>query len=583
MSPAYFREKHPTMRRIVLMIHLVFGLSSPLWSQDIHDPIAEIVNMDDPSDVDADLVERLEFLLEHPLDLNASSVADIRSSGLFSPYQLAVMTDYRERHGKIFSLYELSLLEGFGDDFVRRLAPFVTFTPETVSLNERSQEFRHDVAIRSGYRWREDDGSDGSYAVRYRLKAGSAFSATMALSRPAGKEKWYPDTGTGSLLWNIGRGDWRLMAGDFHARFGQGLTLWTGSFMTALTVPDTFMKKASGVSQPWSFTGTSALSGIASDFSRGAFTVSALVAFPGLKSAVSAPDKLQIMPAVNAAWRGRNGQISLTGLACVPFRTGEKQYLTGLDAAFCLNGVNVFGEISADWAKRRVKVLAGTRFKAGEHLDLAVQARGFQGDQYGLAAGGEFLFREKVRGYFVLDATGFPVPKDEDDVFSLQLKSQLSLELTFGPQWLLKVRVSERFRTWGLPLRSDIRADVVCNLSPFTLLMRLNVLSCDSVGGLSYVEGGYSSGRLRIHLRQGFFIIDDWDDRIYVYERDAPGSFNVPAMYGRGLWTSATAGIDMMRKMRLYLRAAYTAYPFMEPEKKKPGKAELKLQLQYRF
>ena len=583
MSPAYFREKHPTMRRIVLMIHLVFGLSSPLWSQDIHDPIAEIVNMDDPSDVDADLVERLEFLQEHPLDLNGASLPDMRSSGLFSPYQLAVMTDYRERHGKIFSLYELSLLEGFGDDFVRRLAPFVTFTPETVSLNERSQGFRHDVAIRSGYRWREDDGSDGSYAVRYRLKAGSAFSATMALSRPAGKEKWYPDTGTGSFLWNIGRGDWRLMAGDFHARFGQGLTLWTGSFMTALTVPDTFMKKASGVSQPWSFTGTSALCGLASDYSKGAFTVSAVMAFPGLKSAVSAPDKLQIMPAVNVAWRGRNGQISLTGLACVPFRTGEKQYLTGLDAAFCLNGVNVFGEISADWAKRRVKALAGTRFKAGEHLDLAVQARGFQGDQYGLAAGGEFLFREKVRGYFVLDATGFPVPKDEDDVFSLQLKSQLSLELTFGPQWLLKVRVSERFRTWGLPLRSDIRADVVCNLSPFTLLMRLNVLSCDSVGGLSYFEGGYSSGRLRIHLRQGFFIIDDWDDRIYVYERDAPGSFNVPAMYGRGLWTSATAGIDMMRKMRLYLRAAYTAYPFMEPEKKKPDKAELKLQLQYRF
>ena len=582
MSPAYFREKHPTMRRIVLMIHIVFGLSSPLWSQDIHDPIAEMMDMDDPSDIDAGQVERLEFLLEHPLDLNGASLADVRSSGLFSPYQLAVMTDYRERHGKIFSLYELSLLEGFGDDFVRRLAPFVTFAPETFDLNGRPQGPRHDIALRAGYRWREDEGSDGSYAVKYRLNS-SAFSATVALNRSAGSDMWYPDTGTGSLLWNIGRGYWRLIAGDFHARFGQGLTLWTGSFMTALTVPDTFMKKASGVSQPWSFTGTSALSGIASDFSRGAFTVSAFVAFPGLKSAVSAPDKLQIMPAVNAAWRGRNGQISLTGLACVPFRTGEKQYLTGLDAAFCLNGVNVFGEISADWVKRTVKALAGTRFRAGEHLDLAVQARGFQGDQYGLAAGGEFLFREKVRGYFVLDATGFPVPKDEDDVFSLQLKSQLSLELTFGPQWLLKVRVSERFRTWGLPLRSDIRADVVCNLSPFTLLMRLNVLSCDSVGGLSYVEGGYSSGRLRIHLRQGFFIIDDWDDRIYVYERDAPGSFNIPAMYGRGLWTSAVAGIDLMRKMRLYLRASYTAYPFMEPEKKKPGKAELKLQLQYRF
>jgi hypothetical protein len=84
-------------------------------------------------------------------------------------------------------------------------------------------------------------------------------------------------------------------------------------------------------------------------------------------------------------------------------------------------------------------------------------------------------------------------------------------------------------------------------------------------------------------MRQGVFHVDDWDDRIYVYEHDAPGSFNVPAMYGRGLWTSLAAGLKVSYRLRIYARTAYTGYPFMEAEKKKPGKAELKLQLQCRF
>jgi hypothetical protein len=86
-----------------------------------------------------------------------------------------------------------------------------------------------------------------------------------------------------------------------------------------------------------------------------------------------------------------------------------------------------------------------------------------------------------------------------------------------------------------------------------------------------------------LYLRQGFFFIDDWDDRIYVYEHDAPGSFTAPAMYGRGLWTSVSAGMKLSSRLRMYARAAYTGYTFMEQEKKKPGKAELKLQLQCRF
>jgi hypothetical protein len=242
--------------------------------------------------------------------------------------------------------------------------------------------------------------------------------------------------------------------------------------------------------------------------------------------------------------------------------------------------------------------LAGSRFAAGEYLDLALQLRAYQGDQYGAAAGGEFSFgrdlhiygkegfgasRPMNKGSFVIDVTYYPVSKDKADPYSVQLKSQLVWDLLLSSRWQLKVRISERIRTWGLPFRTDLRTDLSYNMYPFNLMLRFNILNCEHTGFLSYAEGSYAGPVLSLHLRQGFFRIDDWDDRIYVYERDAPGSFNSPAMYGRGLWSSAVAGIKLSRKLKIHACAAYTAYPFMQQAKKKPGKAELKLQVEYKF
>ena len=157
----------------------------------------------------------------------------------------------------------------------------------------------------------------------------------------------------------------------------------------------------------------------------------------------------------------------------------------------------------------------------------------------------------------------------------------MAMEMIFSDSWTMKVRLTERIRTWGHPFRTDARADVTYLSDPFMASMRVNVLNCDGTGILSYIEGGIKRPELALYLRQGIFFIDDWDDRIYVYERDAPGSFNVPAMYGRGVWTSLAASSRIVHTLRVYARASYVCYPFME--KKKPGKAELKLQLQYRF
>jgi hypothetical protein len=113
------------------------------------------------------------------------------------------------------------------------------------------------------------------------------------------------------------------------------------------------------------------------------------------------------------------------------------------------------------------------------------------------------------------------------------------------------------------------------------MTVRTDIVKGDGFAWAGYLEGGYKGKRLSFYMREGIFFVDAWNDRIYIYERDIPGYYNVPAMYGRGMWSSVTGTYQFSNHVKANLRAAYTCYPFMK--EKKPGKAELKFQLSFRF
>ena len=100
---------------------------------------------------------------------------------------------------------------------------------------------------------------------------------------------------------------------------------------------------------------------------------------------------------------------------------------------------------------------------------------------------------------------------------------------------------------------------------------RYNALHCEQWAWLSYLEAGYKKEKTALYLRGTLFKVDKWNDRIYAYERDSPGNFNVPVYYGRGWALSLYA-----RWRWLSLRAATTRYPWT-PDKE--PKYELKLQV----
>ena len=236
-------------------------------------------------------------------------------------------------------------------------------------------------------------------------------------------------------------------------------------------------------------------------------------------------------------------------------------------------------------------------------LDLVFQARaipsrfsGKKQGEYGLAAGmarssgrwvplqGKSGFGSSVVAHqlsLTADASLLPLPGE--DPRRLQVRVYGTWQWQLSPLWALELRLTERYRSYE-PSRTSLRADLRLGSGPWLSVLRLeavhsgrwgNVVQAVVVeqgnvtnsnwGALGYLEGGYKGERLSAYLRLTGFSVSDWAARIYCYERDAPGTFSVPAYSGRGIAVSAYGGwkhrFPRWFTLKIYLRAAFTWRP----------------------
>ena len=566
---------------VILLPMLAFA-----QSEDDMDRILALTGYVDPEELDEYEVDRLVQYIEHPLKLNVASSSRLLSSGLLTPYQVASLIDYRTRHGDVLSYHELSSVDGFNEAFVSRLAPFVSLEDGTLGKGvPTADRIRNELILKGGAKL-SNDGLIENHGLKYRCRMGDQVSIAVS------------DALSGHIEWEPSRHRYKIIVGDFNARFGQGLAMWNGMSMTGFSKPSAFFRSASGISSSWSFTGNSAHTGIAAECTFSRMRLSSFVSFPGFR--VKGKDGYSVLPALNLGWYGRNMCVSMTHyLEMHPAVTTTPAYVpdmkTSADVAMCLKGIDVFSEVAYDWVNATAAALAGTIVPLAEDLRMALHLRYYPysfssalsaaprsvskcSNEYGMSLCLDYDPQvERLSGSVSVDAAYLPVSKEEGGK-SMQLKLMADGGLKLSDAFMLKFRLSERIRTWGQPYKTDIRSDLVWTSGFFTATCRLNVLKYVDYGFLGFLEGGYKGPKASVYLKQQFFFVDNWDDRIYSYERDAPGSFSVPAFYGRGTSTSLMSSWRFSKWGRMYLKAGMTAYPFMPDEKKKPGKAELKLQ-----
>jgi len=593
------------MRRLLVAFWTLLTVSLPVHGQDAESIIARITGVADVAELDADEYEHWERLLSHPVDVNLLSENRLAATRLFSAFQIASILDYRQNAGDILSLTELAQLDGFSPERAELLRPFLRFDGGRIQAEDRSlhgewiSQAVGSASIRDGPAWQ---GEGLHWKTKARIRVGERWSAA-----------WSP-SGTWHLSVSGVRNPWRLVIGDFRVRTGQGLLLWKGFSISGLTAMGSFAKTSSGLTPTASWSTGTAFRGLAGECRIGRWKALAFVSgVTGEEPLITGGHLLRLF---------RSGQLGLTAYrqektpprGKKPARDGEVK--CSADAFWSLGRVELFGEAAWDLLPRKGAAVGGVRLPLGERMRLAAALRyypaGYQaphagalraatktGDERGVSLGWEYGSEKRVRlsgveGFgnsvqrtrLLLTLDAFSSPSTPGNG---QVKALVRYDGQLSGSWALQLRLTHRSR-WkeAYSARNEVRADLVWDIGCLNHVTRADLVRGEGVAGLLYDEWNYGGkGPWRVSLRGTLFAVDRWNDRIYAYEKDAPGGFSVPAFYGRGWKLSLLSGwktaIPRTRiRAAFYLRGALTSYPAswaLPAAERKMPKAQAKAQL----
>ncbi len=251
----------------VLLCCGVFALTQPPASaqtppdtSDVEQEVERLLDDADPEDGDpTQLVERLSFLAEHPLDVNTATADDLSEIPALGPILARRIVAFRMAFGLFGSIPEIRGVEGITAEVFLRARPYLTIgarldvTPPPPRRYPAPPSW-HDISRGLRFEWiqrvtrRLDlgrgfdrDSTGPSYLgsperiyTRLHLRYRRNVSLNLTMEKDPGEPfEWDPAAGRYAYdhvsihlaLHDFGRLK-DLVIGDFEAGFGQGLVLW---------------------------------------------------------------------------------------------------------------------------------------------------------------------------------------------------------------------------------------------------------------------------------------------------------------------------------------------------------------------
>lgn len=534
-------------------------------SGDALEAVLSILGLSDISEVPEDELNHYQNLFTHPLNINGASQRALRSSRLFSEYQIETLLDYRSRNSSILSERELSLIDGFGPSFTALIMPFITLDSRPES---RQREVGATGAATASFKL-----SAGEFTPSFLAKAGAEYSdGNFATGLNLACR--HADIPVGSLSFSASKCLQTLVVGNFNARFAQGLSVWSGLSIDSYTSPSALMKHPGGISPYKGSSSAYSMLGIAASFDAGQFSISP---FAALREGIYG---------VNALWRHKNGKLSSTvhvdsGLNYFKLSGHRPVYAASVDFQQMLSPCVIYGE-AAFSSLPFYDILAGVRFPAGS-FDTALNVSA-SSEKYNASAAFSFSAPGQphsvnlgISADYHHHAHGHS-PRGAYSLKSSAIYKAVALEdfLTFDTRVSVKSRGlgpksdpdAPYARVWPLA-RADLREEMKLGRQWLWASVRMDaVMLSGRVGGLAAAALAWNGKAVRLRLRACAFILDEWDMRVYVYQDDTPGAFSIPAMYGRGYSLSAFLDCRILKWMHLYMKTAYCSYPWSNTPRK---------------
>ncbi|MDB4533742.1 helix-hairpin-helix domain-containing protein [Vicingaceae bacterium] len=251
----------------VILLSLLLIISTTSYSQNKESKKNKIIEkrveylIEDAEESGADyttIFDQLSYYFDHPLNLNRADLDNLEELGLLTSIQINNLLGHIEENGKLMTLEELQTVEGFDDELIRLLLPFVKVSTNVdnaqLSFKELLKNGDNQLFVRyedvleekKGFSSITDSalaaspnsrylGSEAKLYTRYRYKYGNHLSVGFTAEKDAGEEffngaqkKGFDFYSGHFFIKNQGRIK-QLGFGDYQAQFGQGLTYWSGA------------------------------------------------------------------------------------------------------------------------------------------------------------------------------------------------------------------------------------------------------------------------------------------------------------------------------------------------------------------
>ncbi len=147
-------------------------LFSAEYTPEIIQNIMEQISEDKEEEIDAGMIEdNLAAFSEQPIDLNHTSRQELEKLYFLSAIQIENLLYYLYRFAPMYSIYELKLVEGFDEETIQNLLPFVTLEQEKASnsfnLPYLLKNAKQNVYVKSQTTLEEKEGYSANASKKY--------------------------------------------------------------------------------------------------------------------------------------------------------------------------------------------------------------------------------------------------------------------------------------------------------------------------------------------------------------------------------------------------------------------------------
>jgi len=258
------------------MTKYMLAQQEPATKQTLEDLIEEIASDSDEEIDYTSLYDDLNYFLNNPLNLNSATQDDLERLQILNDFQIKSLLDYIKSNGEMLSVYELQLVYGFSIDDILMILPFVTTSEIQVDKSFkikyalkygnnqiflRGQEILEEQA---GYSSISDSallanpnsrylGSSYKAYTKYKYNYKDKIYWGITAEKDPGEEFFSGNNKNGFDYYSahlqindIGIVK-TITLGDFQAKFGQGLLLWSDMALGKTPYVLNIRRKAQGL------------------------------------------------------------------------------------------------------------------------------------------------------------------------------------------------------------------------------------------------------------------------------------------------------------------------------------------------